>query len=238
MAAALALVRLEALAARFPSELSGGQQQRVSLARALVVRPRLLLLDEPLSNLDARLRDEMRLEIRELQRRLGITTVLVTHDIQEAFALSDRIAVMRGGRIEQVGRPAEIYDRPASRFVANFVGPVTELAVRAVEQVDGRARAVLEDGLSVWLAGAETGRLLLLRPEAVQLRVAEGQTDNHYRGRVEDVIYLGADTECRVRVGGQVLMATLPSIAAIGLRQGDEIAVGWNARDAVVTDAG
>src|SRR3954451_10921415 len=169
VAAALALVRLEGLAARFPAELSGGQPPRVSLAGALVVRPRLLLLDEPLSNLDARLRDEMRLEIRELQRRLGITTVLVTHDIQEAFALSDRIAVMRGGRIEQVGRPAEIYDRPASRVVANFVGPVTELPLAELQLVDGRTRAIAAGGMPVWLEGTQAGSVLLLRPEAVQL---------------------------------------------------------------------
>ena len=111
---ALAMVRLEALAARYPAQMSGGQQQRVALARALAVRPDLLLLDEPLSNLDARLRDEMRLEIRDLQRRLGITTILVTHDIGEAFTMSDRMGVMQDGRIVQTGRAAEIYHRPGS----------------------------------------------------------------------------------------------------------------------------
>ncbi len=239
---ALALVRLDGLARRFPAELSGGQQQRVALARALVVRPALLLLDEPLSNLDARLRDEMRVEIRELQRRLGITTLLVTHDIQEAFALSDRMAVMRGGRIEQVGRAAEIYQRPASRFVANFVGPTTELPLTRVEVADGRTRAVLDGGLPVWVPGAppdSTGKALrlLLRPEALRVGVGEGETDNRYPATIDDVVYLGAETECWVRIGPLRLAATLPSTAAAALRPGDAVMVGWNASDGVVAHA-
>ncbi|HYC13182.1 MAG TPA: ABC transporter ATP-binding protein, partial [Stellaceae bacterium] len=148
---ALTLVKLDALAERFPAQLSGGQQQRVALARALVVRPDLLLFDEPLSNLDARLRDEMRFEIRDLQRRIGITTVLVTHDIEEAFVMSDRMAVMQSGRIMQIGRADEIYRSPASRFVANFVGPINELALSRVETVDGRRRGLAAGELAVWL---------------------------------------------------------------------------------------
>src|SRR4051812_11566607 len=149
---ALALVRLESLASRYPAQLSGGQQQRVALARALAVRPDLLLLDEPLSNLDARLRDEMRIEIRDLQRRLGLTTILVTHDIDEAFTMSDRIGVMRDGRIIQVGRAAEIYHAPADRFVANFVGPTNELKVT---RLDGKS-GLIAGGLPVQLP-AHTG---------------------------------------------------------------------------------
>jgi putative spermidine/putrescine transport system ATP-binding protein len=119
---ALDLVQLRGLGERRPLELSGGQRQRVALARALVIRPAVLLLDEPLSNLDLKLREEMRVEIAGLQRRLGITTVFVTHDQGEALVMSDRIAVMNAGRIEQLGRPAEIYERPATRFVAQFIG--------------------------------------------------------------------------------------------------------------------
>ncbi len=234
---ALGLVRLGSFAQRFPAQLSGGQQQRIALARALVVRPSLLLLDEPLSNLDARLRDEMRVEIRDLQRRLQITTLLVTHDIQEAFAVSDRIAVMRAGRVEQVGRPADIYQRPASRFVANFVGPVTELALSHIEPGEGRSRAVLEGGLPVLLEAVPPGSqgLLLLRPEALKLGLAAGQTDNCYQGQIDDVVYLGAETECRVRIGTLRLLATVASAAAPALQRGDAIAIGWNAADGVVT---
>jgi ABC-type Fe3+/spermidine/putrescine transport system ATPase subunit len=120
--AVLELVQLGVLAARYPKQLSGGQQQRVALARSVVTEPRVLLLDEPLSNLDASLRDEMRVELRRLQQRLGITTVFVTHDQQEALTLADRMAVMRAGRIEQLGSPQEVYERPANGFVAGFVG--------------------------------------------------------------------------------------------------------------------
>jgi putative spermidine/putrescine transport system ATP-binding protein len=240
---ALALVKLEALADRFPTQLSGGQQQRVALARALVVRPDLLLLDEPLSNLDARLRDEMRFEIRDLQRRIGITTVFVTHDIAEAFTMSDRMAVMQAGRVMQIGRADEIYRTPANRFVANFVGPINEFGLSRIETVDGRRRALAADVLPVWLPdlGIASGRdaaTLILRPEA--LRVAAGKigTENRYRAEVEDVIYLGGNSECRVKVGKLRLSAVMPSAAAAQLRPGEEVSVGWDANDGVVICGG
>src|SRR5581483_7056099 len=128
VAEALALVRLEVYGARRPRELSGGQQQRVALARARVIRPNLLLLDEPLSNVDAKLREEMRVELRDIQRRLGITTVYVTHDQVEALSMCDRVAVMGGGRLVQFGTPFEIYERPRDPFIADFVGRTNKLA--------------------------------------------------------------------------------------------------------------
>jgi len=239
---ALALVKLDAMAERFPAQLSGGQQQRVALARALVVRPDLLLFDEPLSNLDARLRDEMRFEIRDLQRRIGITTVLVTHDIEEAFVMSDRMAVMQAGKIMQVGRADEIYRSPASRFVANFVGPINELALGGIETVDGRRRALAAGVLPVWLpqsGGMGNGRTnLVLRPEA--LRVAHGEigTDNSFRAEIVDVVYLGGNSECRVKVGNLQLSAVMPSAVAARLRPGERVSVGWDADDGVMLDAG
>jgi putative spermidine/putrescine transport system ATP-binding protein len=240
---ALALVKLESLADRIPAQLSGGQQQRVALARALVVRPDLLLLDEPLSNLDARLRDEMRFEIRDLQRRIGITTVLVTHDIAEAFTMSDRMAVMQAGRIMQIGRADEIYRAPANRFVANFVGPINELGLSRIETVDGRRRALAAGVLAVWLPdlASQSGSgpaSLILRPEA--LRVASGElgAENLYAGEVEDVIYLGGSCECRVRIGALRLSAMMPSAAAGRLRAGEAVSVGWDANDGVVVNAG
>src|SRR5690349_14113367 len=132
----LELVGLGSFAARFPRQLSGGQQQRVGLARALVIRPRILLLDEPLSNLDAKLREEMQIELRQIQRTVGTTTILVTHDQAEAMALSDRIVVMNSGRVEQIARPHEAYERPASAFVASFLGKTNLI------QVEGREHAV------------------------------------------------------------------------------------------------
>jgi ABC-type Fe3+/spermidine/putrescine transport system ATPase subunit len=163
---ALGLVRLEAFSGRYPKQLSGGQQQRVALARSVVTEPRVLLLDEPLSNLDAALRDEMRVDLRRLQQRLGITTVFVTHDQQEALTLADRMAVMRAGRIEQLGTPQEVYERPASAFVAGFVGRSNLFEVDAVDDV---LRG--PDGIALRASGAVRGRCrAALRHEKLRLQ--------------------------------------------------------------------
>jgi putative spermidine/putrescine transport system ATP-binding protein len=240
---ALTLVKLETMAERFPAQLSGGQQQRVALARALVVRPDLLLFDEPLSNLDARLRDQMRFEIRDLQRRVGITTLLVTHDIEEAFVMSDRMAVMQAGKIMQIGRAEEIYRSPASRFVANFVGPINELAISGVETVNGRRRALAGGMLQVWLPDGrkdlDGGAMnLILRPEALRVGVGEIGTDNRFGAEIEDIVYLGGSSECRLKVGAVRLSAVMPSASAARLRPGESVSVGWDANDGVVIDAG
>ena len=152
VAEALKLVGLAAFAERFPRRMSGGQQQRVALARALVIRPRILLLDEPLSNLDAKLREEMQIELRQIQRTVGTTTILVTHDQAEAMALSDRIVVMNAGRVEQIARPHEAYEKPASPFVAGFLGKTNVL------QVDGRAVTVRPEKVGFCAEGGH-GRL-------------------------------------------------------------------------------
>jgi putative spermidine/putrescine transport system ATP-binding protein len=166
---ALELVQLTGLEDRRPLQLSGGQRQRVALARALVIRPTVLLLDEPLSNLDLKLREEMRVEIAGLQRRLGITTVFVTHDQGEALVMSDRVAVMNAGRIEQVGTPAEIYERPATRFVAEFIGRMN----------------FFQQG----------NRLIAIRPERARLAAAQPADGFARRGRVRQLLYLGATRE-------------------------------------------
>ena len=194
VAEALRLVRLEHLAARLPRQLSGGQQQRVALARALVFRPDVLLLDEPLSNLDAKLRQEVRVEIRELQRQLGITTVMVTHDQEEALTMADRLVVMNEGRIAQVGRQADLYERPASRFVAGFVGRSTFLD----GHVAAPGRFVSSGGLSIACpdtvpVGAAT---MAMRPERLSLSDGPGALP----GVVEFVSYLGAAVDLLVRV--------------------------------------
>jgi ABC-type Fe3+/spermidine/putrescine transport system ATPase subunit len=240
---ALDLVRLRDLTRRYPDQLSGGQAQRVSLARALVIRPDLLLLDEPLSNLDARLREEMRTEIRDLHRRLGVTTVLVTHDIEEAFVMSDRIAVLQTGRIEQIGTPAELYLRPANRFVANFVGLTNEFEVVAAEAEGSRVRLTTRSGLVVSVpagvalppGGAQAW--LVVRPESVRLLVAPGEADNCYEARVDDLIYLGGLTRCRLVVGETPVIALVPSAAAAALKPGDLVPIGWNAQECAVSRA-
>ncbi len=197
---ALAMVRLTALARRMPGQLSGGEQQRVALARALVVRPRLLLMDEPLSNLDARLRVSMRGEIRRIQRELGITTLYVTHDQEEALAVADRLAVLRSGRIEQVGAPWELYARPRTPFVATFVGLSNALPGRVVART-GRRVTVDVGG---WCVDGDTdlpdGPLLaVFRPEAVRLLPEPAPAGPGVgAGRLLRTEFLGAVLRCEI----------------------------------------
>src|SRR5205823_12713324 len=159
---ALAIVRMEEYAARLPRQLSGGQQQRVALARALVIRPDVLLLDEPLSNLDAKLRETVRVEIRELQHKLGITTVMVTHDQEEALIMADRLVVMSDGAVRQVGSQRDLYERPADRFVAGFVGRSNLLTGRVI----GPGRFETEAGVTIACSDGALGPgVIALRPE-------------------------------------------------------------------------
>jgi spermidine/putrescine ABC transporter ATP-binding subunit len=219
---ALALVRLEGRERQRPAELSGGMQQRVALARALVYRPRVVLLDEPLAALDKRLREEMRDELRAIQRSVGITTVFVTHDQTEALGLSDRIAVMRGGRIVQLGAPREIYERPATRFVADFIGASTVLRGRAVgpDRVEIAHGSILRvTGTRALAPGAEVE--LAIRPERVRLAAAPG--DNTVEARIEGLVYQGAQTELTARLadGQRVLVfVTEPTPAPLAPGQG------------------
>ena len=211
VAAALESVGLEGLAARLPGQLSGGQQQRVALARALVMQPDLLLFDEPLSNLDAKLRIQVRGELRRLQKSLGTTAIYVTHDQDEAMSLSDRIVVMNGGRVEQVGTPEEIYARPASLFVAGFVGQVNALPGRIVDRrQDGLLIDVLDRRVRVPDARAATDDVLVLvRPEGVRL---EPPATGGGIGVVDDVEFRGDRVEYRVRVGATSLIAVEASL--------------------------
>jgi len=204
----LRLIRMEGYATHYPRQISGGQQQRVGLARALVYRPKVLLLDEPLSNLDAKLREQMRFEIRELIDQLEITAVYVTHDQAEALALSDRVAVMNAGRIAQVGTPDEIYDCPQSRFVADFIGlsDFIEGTVSAVHTERGIA-LVAANGLEIAITATPEmlpGRdvLLFIRPNNVDLLPVsyEGGT-NAFLGVVDKTIYLGDRNDYRIVVG-------------------------------------
>ena len=205
---ALTLVRLPDSGDLTPAQLSGGMQQRVALARALVIRPRVLLLDEPLAALDRKLREEMRAELKDIQRAVGITTVFVTHDQHEALGLSDRIAVMNAGRIEQLGDPREVYERPATRFVADFVGASTALEGRVVDEhtvlLTGGQRVAVR--LSRAPAPGATIRLLV-RPERV---VLGGAGPNTFRARIAGVMFLGDHSEVRVELeGGGRLLATV-----------------------------
>ncbi len=219
--AALELVHLPGMETRMPAQLSGGQQQRVALARAIVVEPRLLLLDEPLSNLDAGLREQMRWYLKQVQQKTGITTVLVTHDMQEAFALSDRIAVLRSGSIEQVGEPRQIYAQPKTTFVARFTGE-TNLVEGALLHEAGRPVFVTPGGVRFPLAqkavaSTQDTATLLIRPEAISVGPHQPElSQNGCSGRIAldaeilEVTYLGANFRVCLRVGDLTLISSVP----------------------------
>jgi spermidine/putrescine transport system ATP-binding protein len=197
----LKLVKMEALRDRRTSQISGGQQQRVALARALAPQPKVLLLDEPLSALDYKLRKEMQIELKRLQNETGITFIFVTHDQEEALTMSDRIAVMSSGKILQVGSPRDIYDRPAERFVADFIGETNFLTAKIASLDGGRASVTLSSGKAVAASVPEgtapSGQVtIVVRPE--HARVARG--DGHLAGTVETVVYFGTDTNIHVRL--------------------------------------
>jgi putative spermidine/putrescine transport system ATP-binding protein len=196
----LGMINLPDKGGRYPYQLSGGQQQRVALARALAVEPEVLLLDEPLSALDAKIRVALRKEIRSIQRQLGITTVYVTHDQEEALSLSDRVVVMSEGRIEQIGAPPDIYNFPATPFVASFVGTLNLLAARIVDGPTGRVSVDGQEIRASKPADSGAGRVTVaLRPEAIEL--GEGGGSNRLVGEVEDVSFLGSIVRTRVRLG-------------------------------------
>ncbi len=216
---ALRLVGMEDYANRQATKLSGGQQQRVAFARALVRRPKLLLLDEPLSNLDAKLREQMRFELQELIARTGVTTLYVTHDQSEALAMSDTVAVMAGGRIVQAGAPREVYGRPDNRTVANFLGSANFLRGRLVETRDGLATVTLDDGATTLQVPSRSGISsgvavdVIFRPEDVttHLEPRAGAIEC----AVERVVFQGGMSEYQLRLGGTVLRAVVhPSVSA------------------------
>ena len=236
---ALALVRVEDLAARFPRELSGGQQQRAALARALVISPSLLLLDEPLSSLDAKLRAELRIDMRRLQRELGITTLLVTHDQEEALTVSDRVAVLRGGRLQQVASPAELYHRPANRFVADFIGRMNLLPVDR-ESIEGALSAYrLAGGERITAPtgptpGPPTG-LLALRPEAIGLgRPPQAPSHNQLEGTLVYRAFLGEIIELAVALSSGTRIVVRGRHSHAPHEPGARIQLWWRAIDATV----
>jgi iron(III) transport system ATP-binding protein len=216
VAEALDMVGLGDLAQRATSALSGGQQQRVALARALVIRPRVLLFDEPLSNLDAKLRRKVREDIRELQQRLGITSVYVTHDQEEALAISDRVVVMRLGVIEQIGSPHDLYTRPASRFVADFIGSANFLAGR----YDGQQIDLLGYRVPHRQEIAHGPVTVMVRPEAVEFAAAE---EPGFEATYLSSAYLGAVTEFMFDVAGTEMFVTMYGGGLTDARRGDRV---------------
>ena len=241
---ALGLVSLAGLGKRRPHELSGGQRQRVALARALVCRPKVLLLDEPLSALDAKLRHAMQLELKHLQRQLGITFVFVTHDQEEALIMSDRIAVIHRGRIDQLGTATEIYHAPASAFTADFIGEANLLEAAVVSHNGVTAQLRLGDGAEVSVRAAAvrpdaTRTLVSVRPEKIYITRTKPAKENTFRGVIEEEIFRGAMDELRIRIaGGLQLMAVVANESAHehAWHKGDAVFCAIHTDDIVVVE--
>jgi spermidine/putrescine transport system ATP-binding protein len=225
----LRLVQLEGFEKRRTPQLSGGEQQRVAMARALVNTPALLLLDEPLSALDEKLRKHMQLELKRIQREIGVTFVLVTHDQEEALTLSDRIAVMNRGRIEQVGTPAEIYERPTTRFVTEFVGASNFFRGTVVGREGEDLVVRLAEGAAVRVPGPGEGDVeFFVRPEKMWLSIAPSGGDNGLAGVLRSVIYQGPATRFEVEVGERTITVSVMNLRPPeGMAVGSEVWIHW-----------
>lgn len=230
----LSMIHLEDLDSRYPKELSGGQQQRVALVRALVLNPTLLLLDEPLCNLDAKLRKEMRVEIRKLQQKLKVTTIFVTHDQEEALSMSDRIAVMNAGRLEQIGTPSDLYEHPHTRFVAGFIGNTNLLSCRSSGYAEGSLSLLYGDcPLQVSVTSGSPlpqGEILFsVRPEKISLLPSDGSGINRIPCRIVTKSYLGS----LVRVimqdpqGHEITADVSPHSDAALFQEGESVSACW-----------
>jgi spermidine/putrescine transport system ATP-binding protein len=211
---AVAMVSLGGMEERKPSQLSGGQRQRVALARAIVCRPKVLLLDEPLSALDAKLRHAMQIELKQLQKKLGITFIFVTHDQEEALTMSDRIAVINKGRVEQLGDASEIYHRPKTTFVANFIGQANIIQATISGREGQRAQVQLEGGLDLVASGERlppgvTSALVSIRPEKISLRKTAEPGENRFEAVVEDEVFKGAIDQLRLRTDGGLALTAV-----------------------------
>lgn len=238
VADALAMVQMSKMAHRKPNQLSGGQQQRIALARALVNRPQVLLLDEPLGALDLKLRKDMQLELKQLQEQVGITFIYVTHDQEEALTMSDRIAVMNNGKVLQVGPPEEIYERPSTRFVADFIGE-TNFLEGTIEEINGEELSVSVDGNAVVKAHCQAevqkGQKVsvVIRPEKFSL-----SENGMIQGKVEETIYIGTDMRYIIRLSDKTSVTVREQNLNPGrttkYSTGDQVGLNWNPAHALV----
>ncbi|TPJ72826.1 ABC transporter ATP-binding protein [Mesorhizobium sp. B2-6-2] len=234
---ALDMVRLPGSEKKLPSQLSGGQQQRIALARAIVFEPQVLLLDEPLSALDANMREEMRVEIKKIQKETGITAIFVTHDQEEALSMSDRIVVMNAGSAEQVGTPEEVYERPATAFVADFLGKANMLS-GTVSRSDGPTIVTLASGqtinvLSPMPLPQGSAVIVVVRPQKLSVG---GTSANRLPGQVVSASYLGGSAIYEVDIGGKANIRANAPIDGRVLREGEAIELGFDADDCVLLD--
>ncbi len=230
----LDLVKLAGFQTRYPKQTSGGQQQRIALARALVYEPSVLLMDEPLGALDKKLREEMQLEVKQIQERLKITTIYVTHDQSEALTMSDRIALMNNGKIEQLGSPEDLYERPVNKFVADFIGESNFLEGRVIRMEKNVCEVRTRGGLSVKVkakSGIKEGEVvhLTIRPERIQM---EGDLDgayNCFQAQVQEIVYLGETIKFIVALEGgeEIVVKTQNREGGILREKGRKVAIGW-----------
>ncbi|WP_395017950.1 ABC transporter ATP-binding protein [Dongia sp.] len=241
----LNMIKLPHLADRYPYQCSGGQQQRVALARALAQKPKVLLLDEPLSALDAKIRVSLREEIRALQRALGITTIFVTHDQEEALSMSDRVVVMNEGRAEQVGTPFEVYNNPATPFVANFVGTLSVLKGKVLDAASGRiqiGKSEIVASRKLFQASPGDACSVALRPEAAVLEnghggAANGAARNRLEGTIDDVSFLGSVVRVRVKIEDNAIsLDTFNNPNAAPPQPGAPVVVSFTPNDVLVLD--
>ena len=240
----LDVVHLAGFEARYPKQLSGGQQQRVALARALILEPGVVLFDEPLGSLDLKLRREMQIEIKNIQRRLGTTFIYVTHDQQEALNMCDRIAIMNNGRIEQIGTAEEIYEHPRTRFVADFIGD-TNLLEGTILSREGAIATLESEGVRLVVGDDDRFQVgdrvaLSIRPERILIGPHSEQCSTRFSGRIVDLTYSGARRRCTLELQTHNrLKVDLDARAASDLNVGDEVMIGWNAKDgSLLSDGG
>ncbi|WNC15583.1 ABC transporter ATP-binding protein [Brevibacillus brevis] len=241
----LDLVKLPNVADRYPKQLSGGQRQRIAIARALVIEPSLLLLDEPLSNLDAKLREELRDELKRLHQEIGVTTIFVTHDQEEALSLSDRIVVLNHGFVEQIGTPLEIYNQPASEFVHTFIGKTNRMEGEIVGLEGDRLTIRTTEGMIIHAGKQQRPfalgqkAIVFVRPEKIVLTdIAAGDYINQVEGRLQLASFLGSYTECEVRAGGHTLAVKVQMSDKAAQREpGASLFCSWNAEDVLVMPA-
>lgn len=240
---ALSVVKMEAFAERKPAQLSGGQQQRIALARAIIFEPDVVLMDEPLGALDKNLREHLQLEIKHLHERLGITVVYVTHDQSEALTMSDRVAVFNGGKIEQLAPPSQLYEHPATAFVAGFIGENNQLTGEIVDRKGDEYLVQTDSGQKMLVQSSKafvSGQRVIVsvRPERVRIE-AGARSPNHFNGTVEEIIYLGDHKRVHIRLDGDsTLVAKVPNVGSnIDIKPLQPLQLGWDSRDAVLIPA-